>query len=135
MVPEGQEEEAALSASEPIAPSDPVVEPEAAESAEGAIAGVTSDNWADLSEEATALAAAGLEEQGSEFLDTDNLGVGGAASCAPEDEAAEGEELAESRFNALTLLEPPKEEEVEPSTEDLFALLQTDTAEAPWKLP
>ena len=127
-------EEAALSASEPIAPSDLVVEPEAAESAEGPIAGVTSDNWADLSEEATALAAAELEEQGS-VLDGDNLGVGGAASCAPDDEAAEGEDLAESRFNALTLLEPPKEEEVEPSTEDLFALLQSDPAEEPAEAP
>ena len=57
MVPEDQQEEAALSASVPIAPSDPVVEPEAAESAEGEIAGVTSGNWADLSEEATALAS------------------------------------------------------------------------------
>ena len=136
MVPEDQQEEAALSASDPIAPSDPVVEPEAAESAEGAIAGVTSDNWADISEEATALAAAGLEEElASELPDTDNLGVGGAASCAPDDEAAEGEELAQSRFNALTLLEPPKEEEVEPSTEDLFALLQSDPAEEPAEAP
>ena len=128
MVPEDQQEEAALSASEPVASSNPVVEPEAAESAEGAITGVTHDNWADLSEEATALAAAGFEEQdlhpevGSEPLDSgDLLGVGGAASCAPDEEAAEGEELSHSRFNALTLLETPKEEEVEPSTEELFA--------------
>ena len=103
MVPEGQLEEAALSASEPIEPSDPVVEPEAAESAEGAIAGVTSGNWADLSEEATALTTAGLEEQdlhleaSSEVPDSgDLLGVGGAASCAPDEEAAEGEELSHS---------------------------------------
>ena len=118
MVPEGQVEEAALSASDSVAPSGPVVEPEAAESAEGTIAGVTSGNWADLSEEATA-----------------ELGLGGAASCAPDEEAAEGEELAESRFNALTLLETPKEEEVEPSTEDLFALLQSEPAEEPAEAP
>ena len=134
MVPEDQQEEAALSASEPIVPSNPTVEPEAAESAEGAIAGVTSSNWADLSEEATA-PTTGLEGQdlldaGLEPLDSGELlSAGGAAFGAPGDEASDGEEAPQHRFDALSLLEPPKEEEFEPSTEELFALLQNDPTE------
>ena len=54
MVPEGQSEEAAVSASEPVELSGPAVTPEAAESAEDLIAASTGINWADASDEATA---------------------------------------------------------------------------------
>ena len=53
MVPEDQQEEAALSASEPTAQSTLPDKPEAAESAEGLHGGEARSSWADLSEGAT----------------------------------------------------------------------------------
>ena len=108
MVPEGLLEEAALSASEPVADRNPEAEAEAAESAEVTVEGSTGFNWADASEDAPELTA--------------GFQVGGAASSAPA-EAAE-EDFDVLRFDALSLLEPVKPEDVTP--EELFEALEAE---------
>ena len=107
MVPEGLLEEAALSASEPVADGNPEAEAEAAESAEVAVEGSTGFNWADASEDAPELT-------------TDQVDVGGAASCAPGDE----EDFDILKFDALSLLDPVKPEEV--TAEELFEALEAE---------
>ena len=111
MVPEGLLEEAALSASEPVADGNPEAEAEVAESTEVTVGGSTGFNWADASEDATVPTA---EIAGEE----------GAASCAPGDE----EDFDILRFDALSLLDPVKPEEV--TAEDLFEALEADPASA-----
>ena len=133
MVPEDQQEEPALTASDPSVPSTPTVEPGAAESAEGAIVGGTINKWADLSD-AAPVPTAGLEEQdlldtGHEPLDSGELvSAGGAAFGTPGEEAPDTEEF-QPRFDAFSLLEHQQEEEHEPSAEELFDLFQSDPTE------
>ena len=79
MVPEDLPEGAALSAPEPAAHDTDAAEPEAAEGAEGEVAEVVRDSWADLSEEA--LAAAGTT--------ADSLGLGGTAAAQSVPESGE----------------------------------------------
>ena len=107
MVPEGLQEEAALSASVPVADGNPEAEAEAAESAEVAVEGSTGFNWADASEDAPELT-------------TDQADVGGAASCAPGEE----EDFDILKFDALSLLDPVKPEEV--TAEELFEALEAE---------
>ena len=107
MVPEGLLEGAALSASEPVADGNPEAEAEAAESAEVTVEGSTGFNWADASEDAPELT-------------TDQVDVGGAASCAPGDE----EDFDILKFDALSLLDPVKPEEV--TAEELFEALEAE---------
>ena len=109
MVPEGLLEEAALSASEPVADGNPEAEAEAAESAEVAVEGSTGFNWADASEDAPE-PTAGFE-------------VGGAASSALVDDADEDFDIL--KFDALSLLDPVKPEE-EVTAEELFEALEAD---------
>ena len=107
MVPEGLQEEAALSASVPVADGNPEAEAEAAESAEVAVEGSTGFNWADASEDAPELT-------------TDQADVGGAASCAPGEE----EDFDILKSDALSLLDPVKPEEV--TAEELFEALEAE---------
>ena len=108
MVPEGLLEGAALSASEPVADGNPEAEAEVAESTEVAVEGSTGFNWADASEDATVL--------------TTDVQVGGAASSALAE--AEEEDFDILRFDALSLLDPPKQEEV--TAEELFEALEAE---------
>ena len=108
MVPEGLLEEAALSASEPVADGNPEAEAEVAESTEVTAGGSTGFNWADASEDATVL--------------TTDVQVGGAASSALAE--AEDEDFDILRFDALSLLDPPKQEEV--TAEELFEALEAE---------
>ena len=111
MVPEGLQEEAALSASVPVADGNPEAEAEVAESTEVAVEGSTGFNWADASEDAPELTTAGT-------------GVGGAASSALDEE----EDFDILKFDALSLLDPVKPEEV--IAEELFEALDADPASA-----
>ena len=108
MVPEGLSEEAALSASVSVADGNPEAEAEVAESTEVAVEGSTGFNWADASEDATVL--------------TTDVQVGGAAPSAPAE--AEEEDFDILRFDALSLLDPPKQEEV--TAEELFEALEAE---------
>ena len=107
MVPEGLLEGAALSASEPVADGNPEAEAEVAQSTEVTVGGSTGFNWADASEDAPELT-------------TDQVDVGGAAGCAPSDE----EDFDILKFDALSLLDPVKPEEV--TAEELFEALDAD---------
>ena len=109
MVPEGLLEGAALSASEPVADGNPEAEAEAAESAEVTVEGSTGFNWADASEDPP--------------VPTAGFQVGGAASSALEDDADEDFDIL--KFDALSLLDPPKPEEVV-TTEQLFEALEAE---------
>ena len=111
MVPEGLSEGAAFSAPEPVADGNPEAEAEVAESTEVAVGGSTGFNWADASEDAT-------------VPTTEITGEEGAAACAPGDE----EDFDILRFDALSLLDPVKPEEV--TAEELFEALETDPASA-----
>ena len=111
MVPEGLQEGAALSAPEPVADGNPEAEAEVAESTEVAVEGSTGFNWADDSEDAPELTAAGT-------------GVGGAASSA----LGEEEDFDILKFDALSLLDPVKPEEV--TAEELFEALDANPASA-----
>ena len=108
MVPEGLQEEAALSASVPVADGNPEAEAEVAESTEVAVEGSTGFNWADASEDAPEL--------------TTGFQVGGAASSALEEDADEDFDIL--KFDALSLLDPKPEEEV--TAEQLFEALEAD---------
>ena len=118
MVPEGLQEEAALSASVPVAKRNPEAEAEVAESTEVAVGGSTGFNWADASEDAT-------------VPTTDFAEVGGAASSALGDETAEDFDIL--KFDALSLLDPVKPEEV--TAEELFEALEADPAGEPVEQP
>ena len=118
MVPEGLQEEAALSASVPVADGNPEAEAEVAESTEVAVGGSTGFNWADASEDAT-------------VPTTDFAEVGGAASSALGDETAEDFDIL--KFDALSLLDPVKPEEV--TAEELFEALEADPAGEPVEQP
>ena len=109
MVPEGLLEGTALSAPEPVADGNPEAEAEAAESAEVAVEGSTGFNWADASEDAPELTTAG---------------VGGAALSALDEE----DDFDVLKFDALSLLDPVKPEEV--TAEELFEALDADPASA-----
>ena len=85
----------------------PEAEAEAAESAEVTVEGSTGFNWADASEDAPELT-------------TDQVDVGGAASCAPGDE----EDFDILKFDALSLLDPVKPKEV--TAEELFEALEAE---------
>ena len=87
MVPEGLQEEAALSASVPVADGNPEAEAEVAESTEVTVEGSTGFNWADASEDATEPTTGVVE-------------VGGAASSALGEEAADDFDIL--RFDALS---------------------------------
>ena len=107
MVPEDPSEGAALSAPVPADEGTPEAEAEAAESAEVAVGGSTGLSWADISEGATA-PTTGLTD------------VGGAASSA----LGEEEDFDILKFDALSLLDPVKPEEV--TAEELFEALDAD---------
>ena len=63
-------------------------------------------------------------EAGVEAIASGELAsVGGAAFGAPGEKDSESGQL-QPRFDALSLLETPKEEEPEPTAEDIFELLQ-----------
>ena len=109
MVPEGLLEGAALSASEPVDEGNLEAEAEAAVSTEVAAEGSTGFNWADASEAAPELSAV--------------FGTGGAASSAPAE--AEEEDFDILKFDALSLLDKPKQEE-EVTAEQLFEALEAD---------
>ena len=102
MVPEDLPEGAALSAPETPAPDTEAAEPEAAEGAEGEVAEVVRDRWADLSEEATANPA-GIDT--SEFPE---LAEGTTEDPLADSEGAAfgapGQPQEEARFDALELL-------------------------------
>ena len=113
-------EEAALSASEPVADGNPEAEAEAAESAEVTVEGSTGFNWADACEDAPEPSA--------------GFGVGGAASSAPVDDADEDFDLL--RFDSLSFLTRSNRKRTV-TAEELFEALEADadpiaeTAELP----
>ena len=138
MVPEDQQEGAALSAPAPIDQSTSQGEPEAAESAEGANGGDARINWADLSDgvaDSTSFAAPleqpdldeEIPELEPEAAEVGELSGEGAAFGAPG-------EIAEfdlpPRFDALSLLDPVKqEEEAEVTADQIFQELEAAPAE------
>ena len=109
MVPEGPSEGAALSAPEPASGGNPEAEAEVAPGTEVAAEGSTAFSWADASEAALPLST-GLEAEGA------------AHSALAE---AEEEEFDHLNFDALSLLDPPKQEE-EITAEDVFEALEAD---------
>ena len=109
MVPEDPSEGAALSAPEPASGGNPEAEAEVAPGTEVAAEGSTVFSWADASEAALPLST-GLEAEGA------------AHSALAE---AEEEEFDHLNFDALSLLDPPKQEE-EITAEDVFEALEAD---------
>ena len=116
MVPEDQQEKAALSASTPAAPGSPTVVAEVAESTEVPIVGTTRESWADLSDEAPAVA-------GSQDL-ADFPVLGGE-----QEEQLGSESVGEAAFGASD--NPPEEDTSLDALEIIQSELIKDEEDAP----